>query len=268
VYISSEGRFCRPPGEIMKYTLKLLSVGALAFGLGACHRHEGSTAPVAGDAKASQPMALQVYDVPQAQTETLRGALSKVLAPGGQAAITSPAPGKLLVYAPQAAQESINSALSNLAGSSKDVVPAPSLNVRFWIVDAIHGDGADDPSLNQLGDAIKSWRDSMGPAHFKLAEAVAGTLSEGSEGQILTDYQFFYSTSSVASGDVGLNLQVRNMQHPEQNSQGLQEFSGRLTVTPGQFVVLAQSPAMGNANAADAPKARLLIMRVDRAQQR
>jgi hypothetical protein len=213
-------------------------------------------------------MALRIYDVPQAQTDSLRQALAMALAPGAQAAVTSPTPGKLLVYAPESSQDSISSALSSLASSKKDNPVPSSLNLRFWIVDAIQGDGADDVALNVLGDVLKSWRASVGPAHFKLAEATSGSVREGGQGQIVTDYLFGYATSVSTSGDIAIQLQVRNMQNSSR-TQGLSEFQGQLSVTPGQFVVLAQTPVAGETAAgSDAPMARLLIMRVDRAQQR
>lgn len=253
----------------MKYALKLWIVGGLGLVLSGCHRHTDSVAPVSGDAKASQPMELRIYDVPAAQTESLRQALAMALAPGSQAAVTSPAPGKLLIYAPESSQDSISGALSSLASNKKDNASPASLNLRFWIVDAIHGDGADDDTLNVLGDVLKSWRTSMGPAHFKLAEAASGSVREGGQGEIVTDYQFGYATSVSTSGDIDIQLQVRNMQNSSR-AQGLGQFQGQLNVTPGQFVVLAQTPASNNEATAgsDAPMARLLVMRVDRAQQR
>lgn len=253
----------------MKYVLKLGLVGGLALVLGGCHRHMDSAASVSGDAKASQPMALRIYDVPAAQTESLRQALAMALAPGSQAAVTSPVPGKLLIYAPESSQDSISGALSSLASNKKDSTSPASLNLRFWVVDAIHGDGADDGTLNVLGDVLKSWRTSMGPAHFKLVEAASGSVREGGQGEIITDYQFGYATSVSTSGDIDIQLEVHNLLNSAR-PQGLSRFTGQLSVPPGEFVVLAQAPATNNETTAgsDAPMARLLIMRVDRAQQR
>jgi hypothetical protein len=253
----------------MKYALKLAILGPLALGLGGCHRHDSPTAAAAGDTKASQPMELRIYDVPPAQTESLRQALTVALTPGGQAAVTSPAPGKLLIYAPDSSQDSIAAALSSLASSKKGEPTAASLNLRFWIVDAIRGDGVDDPALGVLDDALKSWRASMGSAHFKLVEATSGTVREGGQGYIVTDYQFGYDTSLSSAGDINLQLKVSNVLHPA-HPEGLSQFQGQLNVTPGQFIVLAQAPApTGEAPAGgEAAMARLLIMRVDRVQQR
>ncbi|HEX7813695.1 hypothetical protein, partial [Dyella sp.] len=215
------------------------------------------------------PMELRIYEVPQAQTESLRQALTSALAPGGQAAVTSPTPGKLLVYAPETSQDSIASALSGLASSSKDSHAPASLNLRFWIVDAVPGDGADDASLTVLTDVLKSWRGSMGAAHFKLVEATSGAVREGGQGEIVTGYQYGYETSVSNSGDISLQLQVRNNQNGGR-VQGLGLFQGQLNVTPGHFVVLAQTPGPGGDATAsgDTPVARLLVMRVDRSQQR
>jgi hypothetical protein len=253
----------------MKYALKLMLVSGLALGLGGCHRHESSATPVSDDGKASEPMNLRIYDVPPAQTDALAQSLAMALSPGGRAAVTTPAPGKLLIYAPEAAQNSIAGALSSLADSKKDASAPSSLNLRFWIVDALQGDGADDATLNTLGDVLKAWRTSMGQAHFKLVEATAASVREGGQGEIVTDYRFAYNTSAPASGDIAIQLDIHNMQTTS-HAQGLTQFQGQLTITPGQFVVLAQTPAaIGEAPAgSDVPMARLLVMRVDRTQQR
>ena len=253
----------------MKYALKLMLVSGLALGLGGCHRHESSATPVSDDGKASEPMNLRIYDVPPAQTDALAQSLAMALSPGGRAAVTTPAPGKLLIYAPEAAQNSIAGALSSLADSKKDASAPSSLNLRFWIVDALQGDGADDATLNTLGDVLKAWRTSMGQAHFKLVEATAASVREGGQGEIVTDYRFAYNTSAPASGDIAIQLDIHNMQTTS-HAQGLTQFQGQLTITPGQFVVLAQTPvAIGEAAAgSDVPMARLLVMRVDRTQQR
>lgn len=253
----------------MKYALKLMLVSGLALGLGGCHRHESSATPVSDDGKASEPMNLRIYDVPPAQTDALAQSLAMALSPGGRAAVTTPAPGKLLIYAPESAQNSIAGALSSLADSKKDASAPSSLNLRFWIVDALQGDGADDATLNTLGDVLKAWRTSMGQAHFKLVEATAASVREGGQGEIVTDYRFAYNTSAPASGDIAIQLDIHNMQTTS-HAQGLTQFQGQLTITPGQFVVLAQTPAaIGEAAAgSDVPMARLLVMRVDRIQQR
>lgn len=249
----------------MKQILQLIASTAL-LALTACH------AP--GDAQPQQSaasMELKIYAVPPAQTGELAGALGSAL--GGKAAVTSPAPGKLLVYAAPEAQVSIGNAIASLSQSSLTPSPVTQVELHFWVVDGESGTGADDSALKPLASALDSVRRNMGPLHFSLDQAVsARTSTGGHDGSIVaaTDGSYSRGFDFVINSVDGEMVDLQ-LGYDDHGDRGLAKFRSEVNLRSGHYVVLAQGPgacARALPGKSDppcpaTPALRLLIVRAD-----
>lgn len=250
----------------MTHTFRIIAGVAALFALSAC-RAPADNPP--GQAQA--PMVLKIYAVPSEQTGRLAQSLGNAL--GNKASITSPTPGKLLVYAPRDAQVSIGEAISSLGKSTEpDQAPA-QVDLHFWVVDAQTGPGRDDPALVPMTGALDSVRKSIGPLHFQLDQAVAAMTTVGRNGSIKTapdgGYQHDFDFRVTAGHANTIDLQLSYDDHGQ---SGLAKFETQLDVSSGHYVVLAQAPGAcaptlpGRTTlpCPQKPALRLLIVRADR----
>lgn len=250
----------------MKRTLQLIASSALLLALTACRAPDhGHTA------QAAAPMELKIYAVPPEQTGKLGEALGNAL--GKMANVTMPAPGKLLVYAPRDAQVSIDAAIASLGQSASPEQASAQVNLRFWVVDAETGPGTDDPTLKPLSATLDSVRQSMGPLHFQLDQAVAAMASVGHNSTIRTATDggypraFDFNVNTVNGNTINLFLL-----YDDNGQSGLAQFKTQIDTQSGQYQVLAQAPgacaaALPGKTAPPCPvkpALRLLIVRADR----
>ncbi|WP_426690281.1 hypothetical protein [Rhodanobacter ginsengiterrae] len=248
----------------MKQILRLIA-STLLLAVAACH------AP--GDASSKQAtglMELKVHRVPSAQTGQLAGALRDVL--GSKASVTSPAPGKLLVYAPPDAQASIGKAIASLGPSPATPTPVTQVNLQFWVVDGAYGAGDDDTALKPLASALDGVRRSMGPLHFSLDQVVSGRASTSDDTSMVaaTDGGYSRGFDFAVKSINGEMLDVW-LAYDDHGQRGLAKFKAEVSLRSGQYVVLAQgpgacAPALPGKNAPPCharPALRLLIVRAD-----
>lgn len=215
-------------------------------------------------------MELKIYAVPVEQTNALTQSLMDAL--GKAANITTPAPGKLLVYAPEDAQASIGEAISSLGKSAAAKPVAARVDLHFWIVDAQAGPGSDDVALKPLASSLEGVRKSMGPLHFQLNQAAAAMTSAGPPGVIKTATDNGYSRDFrfkvIATHDNTIHL---SLSYDDRGQTGLAELDTQIDISSGHYVVLAQAPgacaaAMPGVTAPPCPQKpalRLLIVRAD-----
>lgn len=249
----------------MKHTLRLIVAAVLLLALSACHAPTGNHAD-----QASAPMELKIYAVPPEKTMPLVASLGNAL--GNAANITSPAPGKLLVYAPRDAQTSIGEAIASLGKSAEGEPASAQIELHFWVVDAQTGSGTDDAALKPLMTALDSVRKNIGPLHFQLDQAAAAMTSVGPLGTIQTAADGVYSRGFrfkvIAIHDKTIQL---SLGYNDRGQGGLAELDTQLGITSGQYVVLAQAPgacapALPGKAAPPCPQKpalRLLIVRAD-----
>lgn len=247
----------------MKHALRWVAGTALlAMGvaLAACQ------APASSGKPAAESMELKLYEVPAAQTDTLRSALT--LAMVSKASVSQAAPGQLLVYAPRSAQASIGAAIEALGKATPEPAPSVQLRVNFWVIDGEPGAGADDPSLKDLAGSLAVLRQTVGPLHFHLDQA-ASLVGNGDDGNSLTTgngelTRLFESRATAIHGDTA-RLQLR---YTDGNGSSLHALNTQVDATFGQYLLLAQAPgacaASVPANCPDKPALRLLVVRVDR----
>ena len=245
--------------------MKRLPIFLLILLLAACL--DACRSPAAANAGA-QPMELKLYTVPPAQTGGILGALQRSLHDHGQA--SSPAPGKLLVYAPGSNQASIADAIEALSHvDAGDNTPA-RLQVNFWVVQAVSGAGTDSAQLKPLAAALHTLRESLGAVHFVLQGTAASVASpDGSNNGIETSdgRSFGFSARMAERHRIALSLQYH-----DRNPDGIRQLDTQTSLSPGEYVVLAsapQTPATAQPATAD-PNAgglQLLVARVDSAGQ-
>lgn len=253
----------------MKQGFRFAAVLAVVLFLGACRAPVDRTA-----GNTASPMELKIYAVPAAQTTQLAGALDNAL--GKKANVSVPVPGKLLVYAPRHAQASIGEALANLGHAAPAAAEAARVNVRFWIVDAKSGVGADEAALKPLSPTLDSLRRTLGAMHFQLDQMAAAMATSGHSGSIaITAPAGYMRTFNFRVGPAvvdGINL---SLDYQDDGPAGLRRFNTEVVTRFGDYLVLAQAPGgacqvvleSGRQTAScpsDAPALRLLIVRVDR----
>lgn len=252
----------------MKHAFRLIAGTALVVlgvTLGGCRTSDSS-------GQAAQAMELKMYNVPVAQSEDLRSALTQAMA--HKASVSQAAPGQLLVYAPRAAQASIGEAIEALGKAVPKQAPAMQVGVHFWVIDGQPGAGADDPVLKNLAGSLSSLQQSMGPLHFHLDQtATLVGVSNQTGGMTTADgpYQrvFDFRVGAVSGDTARLQLGYQDT-----GNRGLGKLHTEIDATFGQYLVLAMAPgacptgANGGVPASttcpDKPALRLLVVRVDR----
>jgi hypothetical protein len=244
----------------MKHTLRLIAGSTLLLMLLGCH------APASSNSATS--MELKIYSVPPDQTQNLAQSLG--LALGIKANVTTPAPGKLLVYAPLATQTSIGAAIASLGKASpSEQVPA-QVEIHFWSVAGITGAGTDDPALHNLEASLASLHQAIGPLHFKLEQRVSAVVASQHGGSIETSnnpmnpdvFQFQVGAVDKDTADISLTYGIT----------AISTFKTHILARLGQYIVLAQMagacPLKTTGQTIDtcpvSSGTRLLIIRVDR----
>jgi hypothetical protein len=143
------------------------------------------TLPRVGDEPAD-PMLLRVHDVPPSRLADIRTALSNSLSMGeGQTPLgrvsTTGHPGQLLVLAPESIQGGIGDAIAALSGDAPKEVAPTTVVLDLWSIDAVAGEGADDPALAPIAAALAAARPELGAVRFQRRHTV--TVSARADGE-------------------------------------------------------------------------------------
>lgn len=147
------------------------------------------------------------------------------------------------------------------------------LRVRFWVVQAKAGAGGDATALRPLEPTLKQVRDSLGPSHFVLEDAVSAMVdapghrdATAGNGNLVTSRGHTFGFHATAQAGAGIMLRVNyGNTTAAAASRTIPELKTTMVVHPGEYVVLAQAlPAEGSADTADQTLLNLLVVRVDR----
>lgn len=258
----------------MKTTVQSLAMALACLIMAACSSGADHASSTAGTA----PKELKVYSVPATRTDEIHQSLQ--LALGTDARVSNASPGRLLVFASHDTQASIGQAIAAMEKTTpttpNDKPGDQALQIRFWVIDALPGDGSDDPALKGLAPALASVRQSMGALHFRLTSSAAAASSLGQKGQIQTNgnqgQDFAFDSKPGRGGSVQLHVG-----YVDATQSGLTKLQTDLDVQLGHYTVLAQGPGACPAGAItltngiptpprcdQKPALRLLVVRVDR----
>jgi hypothetical protein len=173
----------------------------------------------------AEPAVLRVHAVPDSRLDDIRGALSNSLSMGeGQMPLgrvsTTGQPGQLLVLAPESVQEDIKTAISALGGDATladsggrggSAGPADiTVELDLWSVDAIPGEGADDPSLAPISAALAAARKALGPVRFERRDALSISTHSGSFNARTAGGFLVSGTLRPGDGGVVADLMLQN----------------------------------------------------------
>lgn len=212
--------------------IAVCAAGAFALVLLATWR----STPRVGEAPAA-PMLLRVHEVPPAQADDIRAALATSLSMGeGQpplGRVSDAGQGRLLVLAPESIQEDVTTSLAKLGGGRANPAIAPVV-LDVWSIDALPGEGADDPSLAPVAEALAAARPALGAVRFVRTGAVSvAARTDGSLVRAETP-QGFAIDAELRGADGGVTARL-SMRDPQFLTTVDLRFDG--------FVVLSQFAA-------------------------
>lgn len=210
-------------------TLKLWGAAlAATLALAACGREDAA-------APGEEAQAIEIYEVPPAQLQSVHTALLEVLRANETGAVSSSG-GKLVVLAPTGTQKSIGRAIQTLsqrpaeAGSTNG---AP-LRLRFWLVAGSTGNQAQDPRLEPLRPALAEASRTLGLGGFTLLGSTDVLVSPGrrftsQSGSLIVD-------GAAALTAAGIEIVVDIEMRQAGASDG--RMATDVVLAPGQFLVL------------------------------
>ncbi len=209
-----------------------LVAGCALAALAGCSR-DGGTAS-SEDAKA-----VQVYEVPPAQLQSVQHALHGVLAVGETGSVSNSG-GRLVVLAPASTQASIGKAIESLSRQPADAGPASEapLRLRFWLLESTTEAGSRDPRLASLKPALDEASKGLGLQGFTLQGFTDVLASPGKSFNSEASNVIVDGIASRSADGVMLSVNVR-VAHASGNWTGLVRTEALLE--PGQFLVLSSS---------------------------
>ena len=260
----------------MKIAFRILAAVLLTSVLAGCH------VGASDDGSGGQAFELKLYKVPAAESKAIANSLSAVLESSDyrvglkshtEMTVTEPFPGAILVLAPKALQPSISDAIGQLGRNSAKGADNSSgdesLQLHFWVVDAVRGQGEDSPELKPLAATLDRLRASLGASHFVLDSTAAATMqtNHGSS-SIETPDAGSWSVVPQARPDNATDLSVQYFNKSKDPAEAM-SLATNVAAIPGQYIVLGQVPRAAAAQASQgtaetAPVMRLFVMRVDR----
>lgn len=216
----------------MKTFVALLA--AVSF-LSSCVASSGAPEP-------AQPLVLRSYDVPNDGAVQVRQVLKTLLWMGsdgkdsqkyvGRAEVGPD--GRLVVMATEGVQGGVKSLIDALA---KNPPKAPArYALSYWFVFAMPGKGAAPAAnLGEVSEALAEIEKADGPMEFSLTEKVT-VSSIGGESAYVEGHQVkVRQVVGESNGALNADLQLR---------KGGQNLETRVTLAPGQTIVLGSSGAM------------------------
>ena len=233
-------------------------------------------------------MTMQVHAVPPDRAEELRDRLNYVLSASEDSRlgkVSVSAQGQLLVLAPARLQPSIEASLKDILTASPQqsglAKALPQLQLRFWSVDAMSGEGTDSEGLKDIEPALQELRRSEGAMHFLLRDRTESVSMPGEEAYrnwhsnparaMLDEYaqRLQYTITDESRGRV-LRIDFNDRNYPPARTPDGSEIGTPIgtalrtvaTVAKGQTLVIGSQPvvAVGDAGLSST---RYYIVRID-----
>lgn len=210
----------------------LAVLGITAGALAGCGQKAGDPAQPA--------QAIEIYEVPPAQLQSVRKALQDVLDANDAGAVSS-SDGRLVVMAPASTQESIARVISDLSQRPADAPPANGspLRLRFWMVAGGSGQGAADPRLEPLQPALAEASRALGLDGFTLEGFVDILTSPGRDFASQSSNLMVRGSAGLTAAGVGVDVDV-TMKEAGHWQSGIDTD---VVLQPGQFLVLGTTDA-------------------------
>lgn len=246
--------------------LFLISFSVIAATLTGCSAHQGDDAA----------LTLRTYVVPPGEARTLTFTLNSVLNVDvahhavGKASVSGSR--HILVLAPKDLQPSIAASIAQIIRRGGQRALAQPVRLNIWVVNAYPGSGPLDSRLRTIAAALKTFAQDSEPAHFTQQHYFTAVTDMGATGTIapLSNYFFHYTLTGSRNG-ITVSFYYRNNPAGHQFSGGQVDMRGRVTIAPGQTVVLGtaaeQSTTSRGHEASNSvqsakPQYRLLVVRV------
>lgn len=217
--------------RILKLWIVALATVAV---LAACGR-DAATAPD------EEAQALQIYEVPPAQLQSVERALREVLAPNDIGSVSN-SDGRLVVLAPAGTQASIAKAIEALSsqpvegGTASD---AP-IHLRFWLLEGSTDEGPADPRLEPLKPALDAASTGLGLQGYRLQGFTDVLTTPGKRFTSATSNLLVRGGANLSGAGVTLDIDMNMKQHDNDWSA---EIQTGVLLEPGQFLVLGTSAA-------------------------
>lgn len=211
----------------------LAAAAALAAGaLAGCSQQAGDPA--------QQAQAIEIYEVPPAQLQSVRKALQDVLGANGAGAVSS-SDGRLVVMAPANTQESIAKVIGDLSQRPADAAPANDtpLRLRFWMIAGGTGQDAGDPRLEPLRPALDEASRTLGLDGFTLEGFVEILASPGRDFASQSNSLMVTGAAGLTAAGIGIDIDV-TMGDAGRWDGGI---NTDVVLRPGQFLVLGTTDA-------------------------
>ncbi|MEN1925697.1 hypothetical protein [Luteimonas qiangzhengi] len=202
--------------------------------LAACGRDDAA-------APGEEAQALQIYEVPPAQLQSVHRALREVLEVNKTGSVSS-SDGKLVVLAPASTQASIGSAIESLSQLPADAGPANDvpIRLRFWLLQGSAEENPADPRLEPLKPALDAASRGLGLHGYSLQGFTEVLTTPGKSFTTETSNLIARGGANLSGAGVTLDITMDMKQHDAFWDAKIE--TGAL-LEPGQFLVLGTSAA-------------------------
>ncbi len=216
--------------RLTKWGVALAAIAVLA----GCGR-EGARGPEA------EAPAVQIYEVPPAQLQSVQSALLDVLSANKTGSVSA-SDGRLVVLAPASTQASIGKAIASLSRDAENEAPAGDapIRLRFWLLEGGTEAAPPDPRLAMLKPALDEATEGLGLQGYTLQGFADVLASPGKNFISRTSHVIIdgYASRSAAGITLGASLDM-----VQSNASWAGQVQTNVLLEPGQFLVLSTSAA-------------------------
>ena len=214
-------------------SVAFLAIAALAT-LAACDRGDRKDG---GEAADGDTKAVQIYEVPPAQLQSMKNALGDVLANSKTGSVSS-SDGRLVVLAPTSTQASISKAIEELSRRPANSGPAGDapVRLRFWLLEGSAEATPPDPRLAPLKPALDEASRGLGLHGYTLQGFTDVLTSPGKQFRSQAGNIIVAGDANRLASGVALSASIEAAQMGGGWSGSIHTDA---LLKPGQFLVLS-----------------------------